>query len=348
MSRRPEAACPRCLGPLIAAEESARCPACGVGYRSLLGIPDLRVAEDQFLANDADWAHARRLAEDYHRLDFRGLLERHYDLGPPLPPDLRRRQIGHILTGPVRAAGWLDAVDLRPDAPILDLGCGAGSLLAAVAGRGLPALGVDIAMRWLVLARKRLDELGYAGYPLVCGCAERLPAGSSAFGGVFGGDVIEHVADIGETLAEAHRVLRPGGVLFLATPNRFSLAPEPHVGVWGVGYLPRPLMGPYVAWRRKLDFRAIYTLGFGGWRRKLADSPFLGGGILTPGLTAIELAGMSPGKRRLGQLYNALIRSPPGRVASRRVGPLFHMVCRRPEDSDRAPRPGSTPGSGGS
>ena len=121
--------------------------------------------------------------------------------------------------------------------------------------------GVDIALRWLLVARKRLDEEGLAHVRLVCGCAERLPFCDRGFAGVVAGDVIEHVGDQAATLAEAHRVLVPGGRLFLASPNRFSLAPEPHVQVWGVGYLPRRWMAPYVRWTRGIDFRAIRTLG---------------------------------------------------------------------------------------
>ena len=303
------------------------------------GILDLRVADDHYLDNESDWAYARRLAEDFDRLDFRGLLERHYDLGPPLPADLRRRQVDHILRGPGRAARWLDEVPGDATAPILDLGCGTGSLLSVAAARGLPAVGVDIAMRWLILARKRLDEAGRAQVPLICACAEHLPIADASLGRVFGGDLIEHVSDIPATLAEAHRVLRPGGTLFLATPNRFSLAPEPHVGVWGVGYLPRGWMGPYVTWRRKIDFNAIYTLGFGGWKRILADSPFGGGEILTPGLPADEIATHPPVKRMLARAYDRLIAAPVGRAVARRVGPMFHLVARR---GPTLP-PGSTP-----
>src|SRR5439155_14293700 len=131
-------------------------------------------------------------------------------------------------------------------------------------------------------ARKRLDENGHAGVRLVCGCAERLPFGGESFGGVIGGDVIEHVGDQAVTLAELHRVLEPGGRLFLATPNRFSLAPEPHVQVWGVGFLPRRWMAAYVRRVRGLDFRAVRTLRHGEWTRLLRDSPSGPGTIRAP------------------------------------------------------------------
>ena len=166
---------------------------------------------------------------------------------PRSRPHLRRRQIAHILTAPDRVRGWLDALGLPEGAgPLLDLGCGSGSFLSSVGGSGREVAGVDIALRWLIVARKRLDEEGLGHVPLACGCAERLPFADRGFAGVVAGDVIEHVADQAATLAEAHRVLRPGGRLFLASPNRFSLAPEPHVQVWGVGFLPRAWMAGYV------------------------------------------------------------------------------------------------------
>jgi SAM-dependent methyltransferase len=164
-----------------------------------------------------------------------------------------------------------------------------------------------------------------------------LPFLDRSFGGIVAGDVIEHVADQGATLSEAYRVLAPGGRLFLAAPNRFSLAPEPHVQVWGVGYLPRRWMAPYVRLVRRIDFRAIRTLGQGEWDRLLRRSPFGGGTIVAPGLPASDLAHFGPIKRRVARLYNALIATRAGQAAARRVGPLFHVVCERPPDHEAPP-----------
>src|SRR5262249_44710136 len=168
--------------------------------------------------------------------------------------------------------------------PWLDLGCGSGSFLAAVGREAPEVCGVDIALRWLVVARKRLDEEGLGHVPLVCACAEELPVSRSTFGRIVAGDLIEHVGDQAATLAEAHRVLRPGGRLFLASPNRFSLSPEPHVGVWGVGFLPRRWMSAYVRWTRSIDFHDVHTLSYGEWRRLLAASPFGAGRVEAPPL----------------------------------------------------------------
>jgi SAM-dependent methyltransferase len=316
------------------------CLGCGARFRILRGIADLRTTDDLFLANRDDWEFALRLDQAYDRVDFRELLELYFDLSPEIPLELRRRQIGHILTAPGRARMWQEALGGARRTSLLDLGCGTGSFLSAAAERYQAAYGIDIAMRWLLVARKRLDEEGLGHVRLVCGCAERLPFDDHTFDAIVGGDVIEHVGDQAMTLAEAHRVLREGGRLFLASPNRYSLAPEPHVQVWGVGYLPRSWMPAYVRWASGVDFRAIRTLGIGEWTQLLAQSPFGAGQIVAPGLPGDDFASFGPVKRCVGRVYNAIVATRPGHAAARRVGPLFHVVCRRDHgEAVHAPSP---------
>jgi hypothetical protein len=133
--------------------------------------------------------------------------------------------------------------------------------------------------------------------------------------------------------------------MVLATPNRFSLAPEPHVGVWGVGFLPRRLMEPYVQLMRKIDFRAIQTLGLSEWKRLIRRSAFRSCEISAPRLPD---EGASKFRLWLGRAYNRVVRSRIGQAAAKRVGPLFHIVGERPSDpaipgASRAIRPRSTP-----
>jgi SAM-dependent methyltransferase len=337
--------CPRCGSIPSGGPTDWICPGCGTNYRGLRGIIDLRTGEDEFLSNAEDWAYAIQLDAAFDRLDFRGMLGLYFELSPEIPAVLRERQIRHILTAPGRVRKWLDAIGLAGGSgPVLDLGCGSGSFLASIGGSGRPLAGVDIAMRWLIVARKRLDEEGLAHVPLVCGCSERLPFADRTFAGVVAGDVIEHVADQGATLAEAHRVLQPGGRLFLASPNRFSLAPEPHVEVWGVGFLPRSWMVGYVRRTSGRDFRAVRTLGFGEWKRLLANSPFESGRIEAPGLPDSDLDHFGPLKRAVALGYNWLVATRPGQAFARAFGPLFHVACERSDEvaDDPAGR-GSTP-----
>lgn len=333
-------ACRVCGDGLIPGETSWTCSGCSAAFEAIRGIPDLRTIDDLFMSTADDRAYARGLDEDYDRLDFRGLLERYYDLSPSIPRERRRREIAHILSAPGRARQWIEALGLgRADSgPILDLGCGPGGFLATAAGllRGRTLWGLDIAMRWLVLARKRLDEEGLAHVRLVCAGAEAMPFRDRSFAGVVAGDAIEHVADQSATLAEAHRVLQPGGRLVMATPNRYSLAPEPHVGVWGVGFLPRRLMGPYVRLASGLEFRAIRTLGYREWRDLLRSSPFQDAEVAAPPLPADNQAHEGRFKRLLARLYNRVAATRPGQWTARRFGPLFHVVCRRAEEPDPA------------
>ena len=335
--------CPHCRSELISGDLIWRCSGCGTSFRSLRGVVDLRTGDDVYLANRDDWSFALRLDDDFERLDFRGLLDRYFDLAPEIPAELRRRQITHLLTSAERAGGWLDALGSRSGGPILDLGCGTGGFLAAIGSDGAPAWGLDIAMRWLLVARKRLDEAGLGHVRLVCGCAERLPFRDRGFASIVAGDVIEHVGDQAATLAEGHRALAPGGRLFLAAPNRFSLASEPHVQVWGVGFLPRRWMAAYVRKVRNVDFRAIRTLGLGEWRRLLARSPFGGGTISAPGLPQADLVHFRPFKRGLARIYNAAVATRTGQWAARRVGPLHHVVCEKGTEMAPAPVPRSSP-----
>jgi SAM-dependent methyltransferase len=335
--------CPHCDGSFHPGDLHWTCLACGAGFRALRGIPDLRVLDDPYLSNDDDWRIALQLDAEYNRLSFAGLLDRYYDLVDDLNPRQKARQIQHILTAPGRVWRWRDALE-AVDGPLLDLGCGSGSFLSAI-GQEMPMLaGVDIAMRWLLVARKRLDEEGLGAIPLACACAERLPIGPDQFGGIVAGDVFEHVADQAETLVEAHRVLQPGGRMFLASPNRFSLAPEPHVGVWGVGFLPRRWMSPYVRLMRKGDFRAIRTLGIAEWERMLSASPFATARIEVPPLPSEDLAHFGSLKRFIARSYNQAVATGRGQRLARGVGPLFHVtVAKSPRATSPAIRPRSRP-----
>jgi SAM-dependent methyltransferase len=71
-------------------------------------------------------------------------------------------------------------------------------------------------------------------------------------------NLIEHVRDQKKLFAEFARVRKSGSRLMARTVNRFAFGPEPHVGVWGVGYLPRALMQPYVRLVRKLSYEHVH------------------------------------------------------------------------------------------
>jgi SAM-dependent methyltransferase len=295
------------------------------------------------MSNEEDWAFARALSADYQRLNFRGLLERYYEIAGDIPTDRRASQVAHIVSAPARSRHHLAALGLGPTerSPLLDLGCGPGGFLveASETFGEQPLWGVDVGLRWLLLARKRLDELGLQHVRLACACAEALPFRDASFVGIVATDVIEHVADQPATLAEAHRVLRPSGRILLTTPNRYSLTPEPHVGVLGVGYLPRRWMGPYVRMCRGLDYRAIRNRGWRDWDSLLRASPFGGASVDCPRLPNSEVVRFPPWKRLAARLYNRAVSTRPGQALARAVGPLFQIIAVRAEPSEHPARP---------
>jgi SAM-dependent methyltransferase len=179
----------------------------------------------------------------------------------PADIDMRTRQ---VLEAPARLrrdlSGWLAGA--TSEGRFLDLGCGPGMLLAAAAGLGRQGIGIDVSLVWLVVARRLIAEHG--GVPiLAAGFAESLPLADGAVTAVVSLDVIEHVGDPAAYLREIDRVTAADGQVALSTPNRYSLAPEPHVGVWGVGWLPRRLQRRYAEWRSGKSY--AYTRLLSSW-----------------------------------------------------------------------------------
>jgi 2-polyprenyl-3-methyl-5-hydroxy-6-metoxy-1,4-benzoquinol methylase len=115
----------------------------------------------------------------------------------------------------------LHALDARPGDRVLDVGCGSGAYTRELVALGADVTATEIAPTPLVLARRNLGELAErVDFRLEDAQALDLPDG--AFDKVLLTEVIEHVPEPGRAIAEAARVLRPGGVLVVSTPSRFS------------------------------------------------------------------------------------------------------------------------------
>ncbi len=93
---------------------------------------------------------------------------------------------------------------------LLDLACGGGVLAPHLVGRGYRHVGLDLSPTALPLARQH-------GVVPVRGDVLHLPFGDAVADVVVAGEVLEHVTEPLALLAEACRVLRPGGTLVLDT-----------------------------------------------------------------------------------------------------------------------------------
>jgi 2-polyprenyl-3-methyl-5-hydroxy-6-metoxy-1,4-benzoquinol methylase len=116
---------------------------------------------------------------------------------------------------------WLDELlDVRPGDRIVDLGSGAGGVSRHLAERGATVEAVDLSPVSVEVARRHC-----AGMPVrftVCDAAHCSHLESGGFDKATCCDLVEHVADevmLG-IFREAHRLLKPGGALFVYTPNR--------------------------------------------------------------------------------------------------------------------------------
>lgn len=101
--------------------------------------------------------------------------------------------------------------------PVLDIGCGGGFLTNPLAAAGFQVSGIDQSAESLAVARN-YDRTGTVKYAE--GSAYDLPYPDANFDVVCAMDFLEHVDEPARVVAEAARVLRPGGTFFASTFNR--------------------------------------------------------------------------------------------------------------------------------
>jgi len=136
---------------------------------------------------------------------------------------------------------------LRAGARVLDVGCGRGVLLGALADHGFEVHGVEMSAEAARGADPRAriciaPRLAEAGYP------------DAHFDEVIVWHVLEHLRDPRGTLAEIHRILRPDGRLVVAVPNFASAQARWTGAAWFHLDLPRHLYHfPLPALRRLLE-----------------------------------------------------------------------------------------------
>lgn len=118
-------------------------------------------------------------------------------------------------------AGALNEAPERPleGVSIADIGCGGGILAEALAELGARVTAIDPAPNNIAVARRHAENSGLAiDYRNVT--AEELAASGAQFDAVTALEVIEHVEGPQTFLATLSQLVKPGGLLFLATIDR--------------------------------------------------------------------------------------------------------------------------------
>jgi SAM-dependent methyltransferase len=252
--------CPRCRSPFRTGTPQSddvdriECAGCGAIYPVRWGIPDLRgSATDPYLSSDEDLRAAERLWTESQRSGFADTLESYYRTNSRVT-EAQARQFAHgAIAAEWRSQGVLnECLRATPGTGVggtfVDAGCGTGSLSLAATRAGFEVLGVDIGLRWLVLAGVRAREAGVR-IQFACADSANLPITDASIDVVASEGLLENVPSAGSVMDEAARVLRPGGKFWAVTANRWSVGPDPHIGLPLGGWLGENLVRQYARWR---------------------------------------------------------------------------------------------------
>jgi len=112
----------------------------------------------------------------------------------------------------------VEILDARPGRSYLDLGCGEGQTMRALDEMGISVIGCDLDETLLPIAHK-------VGPVVRCELPELSWLRDVACDGAYASLVIEHLNDAATLFREAHRVVRPGGVLAIVINHPVFAAP---------------------------------------------------------------------------------------------------------------------------
>lgn len=318
--------CPACRSPVEERDGSFDCASCGRVYPILFGIPDFRLQGDRYLSLDDERAKAARLhgyAQDH---DLRALVSFYYSITDDVPDSLTPQFASYVLNASARAAPALRALAPAGGRALLDLGCGGGGALVAAEAMFSERTGVDIALRWLVIARKRLEESG-ASARLVCADAEALPFTDEAFSHVLASDLLENTRSPAAAISSAASVLEQGGRIYVSSSNSHWIGPHPATGVWAAGLIPASLRAPVLRHRHGVDILRAVSFVSPGSVRRMARSA---------GLRQVEAAPLQPETgqvaarsalfRLFARIYSMLADAGVLRTVLLRAGPVFQAI----------------------
>ena len=211
------------------------------------------------------------------------------------PASLERFDRGYFELYPF-LAGYLRGPEMR-GRRLLEIGLGYGTVAEYFARAGADYHGLDIAPGPVEMARHRLTSVpGAQPAQVQQGSALDLPFPDAAFDRVVSIGCLHHTGNLGRAVAEARRVLRPGGELLMMVYNRHSAR---HVLLW-----------PLLAVRHRLVPGAPTPEW---WMRYASDgSPANGAPPYTDFVTVAELRGLLYGMRDVRIERRRIDRVPLG------------------------------------
>lgn len=321
--------CPACGVVLAKESEVLHCPSCRQRYPVLFDIPDLRLGPDRYLSLEDERAKAAKLHDFGLNASFDELVAYYYSITGDVTPALAVKFTDAINTSPGRACQML--ARLQPpvsNSALLDLGCGAGGTLIAAATRFPKCVGVDIGLRWLVIAQKRFAE---AGVPvaLVCADVQTIPFAAGSFSHVIAEDLLNHVRAPIIATERATTLVAQGGQLWITGANRWWIGPHPAVGTWAAGMQPTWLRRLQARLRGRLDTLRNASFVSAPMIRRVVARTLSVDAVepLTPPATAIDTP---PPLRFAVNIYRALSAGAFTRALLVAAGPAFQILAHRP------------------
>lgn len=324
-------ACPACHGDLDTTADSLTCKGCSRSFPLVAEVPDFRVDAPAWIDFDHDRQRALHI-DTIARKD--GLSAAIFDVfrnSRKFDEKKSQYRLGQVLSGIERCSremsGWLSPL---ANDPVLDLGVGPGQFVAAAARNGRVVQGVDVSLEWLVVAKHWARSLGVE--PVLAGAlAERLPLKDGAIRSVVSYDVIEHVGDQNRYASEIGRVLAPGGTVAMVTPNRYSLSPEPHAHVWGVGYLPVGWQAGWVKLVSGREYSYCRLLSTGEIRRLFRKEAGIELAVVFPQISEEEISRFPELKKKMAELYNQISQSSLAKPMMPFVGAYYRASGMKPK-----------------
>jgi len=197
---------------------------------------------------------------------------------------------------------------------ILNVGCGTGGFNMVAEEAGARTVGVDADPEAIAICALKREKGGGA---FVRAAAERLPFPDASFDLVYCFSAIEHVESVEDSVAEMVRVARPGGLVYVHTPNAWSWY-EGHYKLLWMPFLPASVGRLYLRARgRPSEYLAtLRRLTPGAMRRAFARAR----------VSDLRFHDDAPPRESVGPL-----RGPLGlyyRLSG--VSPYIELVARRP------------------
>lgn len=115
------------------------------------------------------------------------------------------------------------ASELAAGKTVLDIACGEGYGTHLLAAKATSVTGVDIDEGTVLAAKQKYKG---ANLEYITGRAEKIPAANESYDMVVSFETLEHLSDHGAMMQEIKRVLKPGGLLLISTPDKKTYSDE--------------------------------------------------------------------------------------------------------------------------